>query len=313
MDIGPDAIDSAPTGQVALAVATTLPYHAPVPFDIEWVVLTMGDRATALDAAVRSLLTDRGVGVVVVSNGSGEIPVLEDPRVRLVVAADNLGVPGGRDFGLAHCSAPIVGFLDDDAVAGPSASARVLDEFASSPTLGAVSLRLVDEAAVSARRHVPRPRGASPERSGDVALFLGGASAVRVEAYSEVGGYFTELFYGHEEVEMCWRLVDAGWRIRYLADVTVFHPRTDIGRHVSGWRLTGRNRVWVARRTLPAPVAAVHVAAWFVLGIMRAPDLASRRSYLTGWFEGWRGRIERRPIGWAGVWRLTRLGRPPVI
>ena len=294
-------------------MAATVPYHTPVPFDIEWVVLTMGDRGAALDAAVRSLLTDRGVGVVVVSNGGGEIPILDDPRVRLVVAADNLGVPGGRDVGLAQCSAPIVGFLDDDAVAEPSASTRVLDEFAQSPTLGAVSLRLVDEAARSARRHVPRPRGASPEVPGDVALFLGGASAVRVEAYSEVGGYFTELFYGHEEVEICWRLVDAGWRIRYLADVTVFHPRTDIGRHASGWFLTGRNRVWVARRTLPWPVALVHVASWLLLGVIRAPNSDSRRSYVTGWLEGWRSRIERRPIGWVGVWRLTRLGRPPVI
>ncbi len=117
VDIGPDAIDTSATGRGAPVGVASLPYHAPVPFDIEWVVLTMGDRATALDAAVSSLLTGRGVGVVVVSNGSGEVPVLDDPRVRLVVAADNLGVPGGRDFGLAHCSAPIVGFLDDDAVA----------------------------------------------------------------------------------------------------------------------------------------------------------------------------------------------------
>ena len=290
-----------------------MPYDTPVPFDIEWVVLTMGDRGEALDAAVRSLLNDRGVGVVVVSNGGGEIPILDDARVRLVVAADNLGVPGGRDFGLARCSAPIVGFLDDDAVAEPGASTRVLDEFALWPNLGAVSLRIVDEAARSARRHVPRPRGSSPDVSGDVALFLGGASAVRVEAYTEVGGYFTELFYGHEEVEMCWRLVDAGWRIRYLADVTVFHPRTDIGRHAAGWRLTGRNRVWVARRTLPWPVALVHVAVWLLLGVIRAPGSGARRSYVNGWLEGWRSRIERRPIGWAGVWRLTRLGRPPVI
>ncbi len=98
-----------------------MPYDTPVPFDIEWVVLTMGDREAALDAAVRSLLTDRGVGVVVVSNGGGEIPILDDARIRLVVAAENHGVPGGRDFGLAQCSAPIVGFLDDDAVAEPSA------------------------------------------------------------------------------------------------------------------------------------------------------------------------------------------------
>jgi len=128
-----------------------------------------------------------------------------------------------------------------------------------------------------------------------------------------VGGYFTELFYGHEEVELSWRLVDAGWEIWYLADVTVFHPRTDIGRHASGWRLTGRNRVWVARRTLPWPVALVHVGAWLVLGVARTPSRSTRRSYLDGWCSGWRGRIARRPIGWRGVWRLTRLGRPPVI
>jgi GT2 family glycosyltransferase len=289
-------------------------YHASVPYDVEWVVLTMGNRADALDAAVCSLLDDgASAGVVVVSNGAGDIVVPDDPRVRLVVAAENLGVPGGRDFGLSHCSSPIVGFLDDDAVTDAGASQRITDEFARRPELGAVSLRLVDEAGESARRHVPRPRGASPERSGDVALFLGGASAVRLKAYESVGGYFTELFYGHEEVELSWRLIDAGWSIRYLADVTVFHPRTDIGRHASGWRLTGRNRVWVARRTLPFPIAALHVLAWLALGVLRAPDCTARETYLRGWLSGWRDRVERRPISWRGVWRLTRLGRPPVI
>jgi GT2 family glycosyltransferase len=284
-----------------------------VPFDIEWVVLTMGDRADALDAAVRSLLTGERVGVLVVSNGAGDLAIPDDPRVRLVVSPENLGVPGGRDFGFSHCTAPVVGFLDDDAVAGSGASARILEEFAGGPDLGAVSLRLVDEEGLSARRHVPRPRGTAPERSGDVALFLGGASAIRAAAYEASGRYFTELFYGHEEVELCWRLVDNGWRIRYLADVTVFHPRTEIGRHASGWALTGRNRVWVARRSLPMPVAAVHVVAWLGLGVARAPDRAMRRSYVDGWRSGWRGRIERRPISWAAVWRLTRLGRPPLI
>jgi GT2 family glycosyltransferase len=290
-------------------------YDASVPFDIEWVILTMGDRADELSAAIRSLLEDGDscTGIVVVSNGAGDVAVPDDQRVRLVVAPENLGVPGGRDLGLSHCSSPIVGFLDDDAVAGAGASQRVVDEFARSPELGAVSLRLIDESGASARRHVPRPRGTSPETSGEVALFLGGASAVRVEAYRSVGGYFTDLFYGHEEVELSWRLVDAGWSIRYLADVIVFHPRTDIGRHASGWRLTGRNRVWVARRTLPLPIAALHVLAWLALGVVRAPDRAARRSYVDGWLSGWRGSVHRRPIGWRGVWRLTRLGRPPVI
>jgi GT2 family glycosyltransferase len=176
-----------------------------------------------------------------------------------------------------------------------------------------VSLRLVDEDGATSRRHVPRAGNGDPGESGQVAYFLGGACAIRREAYDQVGGYFTELFYGHEEVELSWRLIDVGWTIRYLADVEVFHPRTEIGRHADGWRLTGRNRVWIARRTLPWPVAIVHVAAWLVLGAVRAPGGDCRRSYLRGWWSGWRGEIDRRPIRWSTVVKLTKLGRPPII
>jgi GT2 family glycosyltransferase len=288
-----------------------------VPFRIEWVVLTMGDRDAAMHAAVRSLLTDEHVGVVVVSNGAGDVAIPDDPRVRLVVLPENLGVPGGRHAGLAHCSAPIVGFLDDDAEAASDASARVQEAFAGQPDLAAVSFRLVDEEGASSTRHVPRPGGRNPGESGPVATFLGGASAIRRSAYDQVGGYFCALFYGHEEVELGWRLIDAGWQVRYLADVEVFHPRTEIGRHEHGWHLTGRNRVWIARRTLPWPVAIAHVTVWLLLGVVRAPDTACRRSYLSGWWQGWRTRwadgSPRRPITWRGVWRLTRLGRPPLI
>lgn len=276
-------------------------------------MLTTGDRPDELRAAVTSLLGDDRAGVVVVSNGGGDVELPVDPAVRLVTVPENLGVPGGRDLGARHATAPIVGFLDDDAVAPPDATARVIDAFGGRSDLGAVSLRLVDEDGASARRHVPRPRGADPDRSGEVALFLGGASAIRREAYDAVGGYFTELWYGHEELELCWRLVDAGWAIGYLADVEVFHPRTSIGRHASGWRLTGRNRVWVARRSLPWPVAVVHTLSWLVLGVLRAPGAIARRSYLAGWWTGWREPVGHRPVRWATVWRLTRLGRPPVI
>lgn len=288
---------------------------------LDWVVLTMGDRPAALAAAIQSLLPGLDAGlvgsVVVISNGAGRLELPKYDGVDLVIAVENTGVPGGRDLGVARTTAPIVGFLDDDAIAPVSVAGRVVEEFSSQPGLGAVSLRLVDADGQTARRHVPRARGADPDRSGEVALFLGGASAVRRRAYEQVGGYFTDLFYGHEEVELCWRLIDGGWEIHYLADVEVFHPRTEIGRHGQGWRLTGRNRVWIARRTLPWPIAVAHVAGWLVVGWWRAPDASCRRSYLAGWWEGWRTTWQhaspRNAISWAGVWRLTRLGRPPVI
>jgi GT2 family glycosyltransferase len=275
----------------------------------------MGNRPKELRAAVGSLLDQAGDHdrVLVVSNGAGPFDL--DSGVQVVVSEHNLGVPAGRDLGARSGQAEVIAFLDDDAVLLGQAD-RIRQAFGHDPQLAAVALRLVDEDGQSLTRHVPRLRGARPTQSGAVAYFLGGASAVRRDAYDGVGGYFTDLHYGHEEIELSWRLIDAGWTIRYLADVEVFHPRTDIARHAEGWRLTGRNRVWIARRTLPWPIAVVHTVLWLVLGVVRAGS-GSRWSYTAGWWSGWRtdwpSTAPRRPISWATVWRLTRLGRPPVV
>lgn len=279
---------------------------------VRWVILTLGNRPCELGRAVRSLVDDYS-SVVVVSNGAGPQPVLVSEAVEVVELAGNLGVPGGRHEGARATDAEIVAFLDDDAVAPDGATGRIRKAFAANPRLGAVSLKLIDEAGETSRRHVPRPGGRDADVSGEVALFLGGACALRREAYDDVGGYFTELFYGHEELELSWRLVDRGWSIEYLADVEVFHPRTEIERHAQGWELTGRNRVWIARRTLPWAVALVHVTSWLLLGAIRAPKGESRRRYLAGWRSGWKANIDRDPIRWRTVWKLTRLGRPPVL
>lgn len=276
----------------------------------------MGDRARELAVAVSSLQRQTvSADVVVVANGTADrFEAFEAPHdVVVVEPGSNLGVPGGRDLGVSVVdrSVDVVGFLDDDAQLTDSNAAAAIMEAFNDERCGAVTLRIVDENGATARRHVPRRGAGDADRSGDVATFLGGACAIRRSAYEQVGGYFTDLRYGHEELELSWRLLDAGWSIRYIAHVTVLHPATDIARHADGWRLTGRNRVWIARRTLPWPVAIAHVTVWLGLGLVRAPR-GCRRAYLRGWADGWRGRVGRAPIRWSTVHRLGRLGRLPV-
>ena len=275
--------------------------------ELTWVVLTTGRRSIELLAAVESL----SGSVLVVANGVA-LPVDALP-IEVVELPTNVGIPAGRDLGVRRSVAPIVGFLDDDAVASAGIDALIAAEFAADDRVGAVALRIVDEGGETARRHVPRLGGRGAERGGDVALFLGGACAIRRAAYDDAGGYWGELFYGHEELELAWRLIDHGWRIRYLPDATVFHPRTEIGRHDEGWRMTGRNRVMIARRTLPWPVAVVHAVAWLGLGVARAPGRNNRSAYLRGWKAGWAEPVTHVPIRWRTVWQLTRLGRPPLV
>lgn len=277
-----------------------------------WVILTMGDRADAVAAAARSVAESRDNAVIgVVFNGGDPHGV--EAATEIDVVGENLGVPGGRDWAMRRSTEDVVYFLDDDARVVGSWVSTVDAMFGSDPELAVVSFRIVDESGNTARRHVPRRGQSSADRSGDVPTFLGGACAIRRSAYVDVGGYWPELWYGHEELDLSWRLIDAGYRIRYEPEAEVFHPRSDIGRHADGWRLTGRNRVWIARRNLPWPVAIAHTAFWLVVGAKRAPRGDCRRSYLAGWRSGWSDEVEHAPMSWRTVWQLTRLGRPPII
>ncbi|MGK0312552.1 MAG: GT2 family glycosyltransferase, partial [Ilumatobacter sp.] len=291
---------------------------------IDWVVLTRGDRPAALAAAVTSLRASATTGsIVVVLNGPKAGTTIElsdgfsdgfsDDRVIVVESAENLGVPGGRDLGLESTQTPLVGFLDDDArLVSADSLGSVVEQFATNHSLGAMSLRLVDEDGNTSRRHVPRRGTRGADRSGPVVTFLGGASIIRRSAYLTVGRYWADLVYGHEELDLAWRLIEHDYSIRYEADISVYHPHTEISRHADGWWRTGRNRVLIARRNLPAPVMAVHTLAWLAIGTLRAPGGPCRRRYVGGWFGAWRVTVDRDPMSWSTLLRLRRLGRFPI-
>ena len=79
--------------------------------------------------------------------------------------------------------------------------------------------------------------------------------------------------------------------------------------------MTARNRVWIARRNLPFPLVMIYPAVWFLVGLARAVlSLSVPRGLLAGTWQGIRSTpFERSPISWRTVWRLTRLGRPPIV
>ena len=292
---------------------------------IDWVVLTRGDRPEALAAAVTSLRASPTTGsIVVVLNGpeagttiqlAGGLSDdgLSDDDVIVVESAENLGVPGGRDLGLESTRTPLVGFLDDDArLVSTDSLGSVVEQFATNHSLGAMSLRLVDEDGNTSRRHVPRRGTGGADQSGPVVTFLGGASIIRRSAYLTAGRYWADLVYGHEELDLAWRLIEHNYSIRYQADISVYHPHTEISRHADGWWRTGRNRVLIARRNLPAPIMVVHSIAWLAIGTLRAPGGPCRRRYVSGWFGAWRVTVDREPMSWSTLRRLRRLGRFPI-
>ncbi|MFI5663105.1 glycosyltransferase family 2 protein [Streptomyces sp. NPDC051684] len=281
----------------------------------------MGNRPAELRALLDSVAKQDGdpVEVVVVGNGS---PVPDVPAgVRTVELPENLGIPGGRNvgieaFGPSGSDVDILMFLDDDGLLPLTDTAeKCRAAFDADPKLGIVSFRIADpDTGETQRRHVPRLRAADPMRSSRVTTFLGGANAVRTRVIAEAGPLPAEFFYAHEETDLAWRALDAGWMIDYRADMVLHHPTTAPSRHAVYHRMVARNRVWLARRNLPAPLVPVYLGVWLLLTLARRPSGPALKAWLGGFKEGWTTPCgPRRPMKWRTVWRLTRLGRPPVI
>ncbi|MFD0022676.1 glycosyltransferase family 2 protein [Streptomyces sp. NPDC058221] len=285
------------------------------------VIITMGNRPAELRALLDSVAAQKGdrIEVVVVGNGS---PVPDVPAgVRTVELPENLGIPGGRNvgieaFGPSGADVDALLFLDDDGLLPLTDTAELCRQaFEADPKLGIISFRIADpDTGETQRRHVPRLRAADPMRSSRVTTFLGGANAVRTRVIAEVGPLPGDFFYAHEETDLAWRALDAGWLIDYRADMVLNHPTTAPSRHAVYHRMVARNRVWLARRNLPAPLVPVYLGVWLLLTLLRRPSGPALKAWFAGFREGWSTACgPRRPMKWRTVWRLTRLGRPPVI
>lgn len=280
----------------------------------------MGDRNVELVTAIDSARRAGAAEVVVVLNGAAPGPVeaalaVIDPAPVIVALADNVGIPAGRNAGTEAAAGPIVFHLDDDAeVASPGLVAEALAMFAADDRLGVVGFRLVDpETGTTARRHVPRLRAGDPAASGDATAFLGGACAIRRACFDDAGGYDPAFVYAMEETDLAMRAIDRGWRVAYRGDLVVHHPASEPTRHAQAVRRTACNRALLARKNLPAAIGPVYVTIWLLLTSFRQRSVAAVRAQLAGIGDGRRADVVRSPISWRTVWRLTRLGRPPVI
>ena len=280
------------------------------------VILTMGDRPAELARAIDSALAqeDAGLEVVVVGNGA-DVPSAP-PGVKVVKLAENLGVAGGRNAGVAECAGDVVLFLDDDGwFPDPQLGSYVASRFAADPGLAVISFRVVDpDGGPGARWHVPRLRAGDPERSSQVTTFAGGACAIRRAAYLEAGGLPEAFFYAHEETDLAWRLLGLGYRLEYDAAARMCHHTLPNARHTTFYRLDGRNRVLLARRNLPWPLAAAYLLDWFALTVLRERSPGAVRAWVSGFTAGWRMDPGwRRPMSARTAWRMTQTGRPPII
>lgn len=282
------------------------------------VVLTTGRRPGDLARALASLGAQEGVATDVVVVGNGWEPSGLPDGVRGLALAEDRGIPAGRNAGVSEVAGELLFFLDDDAsLAEPDALARVAERFESDPELGLLQLRVDPrEGGRPPRDWVPRLRAGDRHRSGEVTAVWEGAVASPRRVFDEVGGWPGPFRIVHEGIDLAWRVMDAGYRVEYAGDIAVKHPMPPAvpTRHWYSLQLGVRNRVWLARRHLRLPLALLYVLSFTVRALLRVRAAGDLRAIAKGLREGVSEPCgTRKPLRAKTLWRMTRIGRPPVV
>ena len=284
--------------------------------DIGVVILTMGKRPEDLRRAIDSVLAQQDVEVEAVVVGNGWEPTDLPAGIQALGLPENVGIPAGRNAGVPYVGGDLLFFLDDDAsLPDPYFLASIKGRFDSDPQLGLIQPRVEDPTGLEPPgRWVPRFRVGDRTRSGPATTLWEGATAIRRAAFDAAGGWPEEFFYAHEGIDLVWRVWDAGFTCWYAGDLVAHHPVIDPARHDEFYRMNARNRVWLAKRNLPAPLEPLYVATWSLRSLARLPNQRARRVWLDGLREGIRVTPkDRRPMAWRTAWRMTKAGRPPVV
>jgi GT2 family glycosyltransferase len=161
----------------------------------------------------------------------------------------NVWAAEGRNVGVLTTTAAYVVCLDDDVVIAAGALSGIARFFTAEPRAAVLSF-LIREAETGI---VLNDHGSGTE----LGVFYEAAFALRREAFAEVGGFDPQCRFGAEGMDLTMRLRERGWRVVYVPEVEVLHPRETRPRAVD----LERRRRWVhayARvfaKNLPLPHA----------------------------------------------------------
>ena len=261
------------------------------------VVIPAKDRVDLLDRCLDAVGSE--VRVVVVDDGSSSPGLVAEMcrrhSARLVVRDRSGGPAVARNDALAETHTDLIAFLDSDCVPTADWLSGLVGLFGD-PEVGAVAPRVRP----MARPAHGRPTVLDRYRSARSPLDLGESegevgpgrpvsyvptAALVVRRAALADGFDPSLRYG-EDVDLIWRMADAGWHTRYVPAVTVGHSEPMTWRHLLNRRYHyGTSAAPLARRhpgrlapivLRPLPTAAV------VLALARRPLPAAAMAMVSG-------------------------------
>jgi hypothetical protein len=226
------------------------------------------------------LLVDNGS-----PDGSGERLHRDFPDVPYLQTGENLGYTGGNNRGfawaLAHGADHVV-VLNNDTEVEPDCIRRLVAVAESDRSVGLVAPKIFIHGApgtlwfaggdLALARGTGRHRGenradaafAPGHAAGEITFATGCCFLITRRALEATGGFDDAFFAYNEDVDLSWRLIDAGFRLHYEPAARLYHKVPVVPQEPSPFQIVQRDRNrrrFVALRL--GVLARLRFAAWF--------------------------------------------------
>lgn len=233
--------------------------------------------------------------VIIVNNNSTESYdavksfIQENPSTpfKYIESKENLGVSRGRNFAIDQSKAPILVLIDDDAeFQDTDALKRINEAVIENPLAGILAMKILyfqnsqfqlnafPHKSFEKRKHL---------QSFETYYFAGCGNIIVKEAFDIAGPFPTDFFYGMEEYDLSYRILDAGYTIKYIANIVLLHKESPEGRQTKSDKLRGMwvNKTKVAWRYLPMPCYFTTAIMWSIFFLLNS------KFDLIGFIIGW--------------------------
>ena len=233
--------------------------------------------------------------VIIVNNNSTESYdevksfIQQNPSTpfKFIESKENLGVSRGRNFAIEQSTAPILVLIDDDA---EFQDVDVLESINTAvnenPNAGILAMKILyfqnKEFQINCFPHKSFEKRKSLHFF-DTYYFAGCGNIIQKEAFKKAGAFPTDFFYGMEEYDLSYRVIDKGYTIKYIADIVLLHKESPQGRQTKSDKLRGMwvNKTKVAWRYLPMPCYFTTAIMWSMFFLLNS------KFDLIGFINGW--------------------------
>lgn len=165
----------------------------------------------------------------------------------------NLGVSGGRNYGLKRANGDIIIEIDDDAeFVSRTSIEKVVEYFQEDRLIGVLAFSIYKNKNFNVRREefpfFQKKKNITNELT-PCGWFIGAGHAFKKDIFNKVN-YYNDFFpYGQEEIDFSIRVIDAGYKILFAKNIKIFHFKTDDARFITPINIAGlnlKNRIKVA-------------------------------------------------------------------